>query len=156
MGVRPGNRAMIEQAVLSIVPDTPLGTWTPADSAVMYPAGVAQRLPAGSHLALELHYRKSTTPQTDLSGVALHFGGRPRRELRHRFLSCGSSTIDDNIEALAVTPRAPEAGAPIEIAARRADGSIEALAVVSRYEPAYPAPPTGSGKPAPTAQGDGD
>ena len=135
---RPGNRSIIEQAVLSIAPDTPLGTWTPADGAMVYPAGVAQRLPAGSGLTLELHYRKSTTPQTDQSGVAFHFGGRPKRELRHRSLSCGSSTIDRDIEALAVTPRATEAGAPIEIAARRADGSVEALAVVSRYEPAYP------------------
>lgn len=135
---RPGNRSIIEQVVLSIAPDTPLGTWTPADRAMVFPAGVAQRLPAGSRLALELHYRKSATPQTDQSGVALHFGARPRRELRHRFLSCGASTIDRDIEALAVTPRAPEAGASIEIAARRGDGSIEPLSVVSRYEPAYP------------------
>ena len=86
-----------------------------------------QRLPAGSRLVLELHYRKSATPQTDQSGVAFHFGGRPRRELRHRSLSCGASSIDRDIEALAVTPRASGAGASIEIAARRADGSIEAL-----------------------------
>jgi hypothetical protein len=135
---RPGNRSMIEQVVLSIAPDTPLGTWTPADRATEYPAGVAQRLPAGARVTLELHYRKSATPQTDQSGVAFHFGGRPRRELRHRSLSCGASTIDRDIEALAVTPRAVEAGASIEIAARLSDGGIEALAAVSRYEPAYP------------------
>ena len=135
---RPGNRSIIGQAVLSIDGDTPLGTWTPADSAMMYPPGVGQRLPAGARLTIELHYRKAATPQTDQSGVALHFGGRPRRELRHRSLSCGASTVDRDIEALAVTPRAPAAGASIEIAARRPDGSVEALAVVPRYEPAYP------------------
>jgi mono/diheme cytochrome c family protein len=134
----PGNRSIIEQAVLSIAPHTPLGTWTPGDPPMVYPAGVAQRLPAGARVALELHYRKSATPQTDRSGVAFNFGGKPRRELRHRRLPCLASTLDRDVEALALTPRAAEAGASIEIAARRADGSVEALAVVPRYEPAYP------------------
>ena len=97
-----------------------------------------QRLPAGSRIALELHYRKSTTPQTDQSGVAFQFGRRPRRELRHRSLACGATSIDRDIEALAVTPRASGAGASIEIVARRADGTVEPLASLSRYEPAYP------------------
>ena len=135
---RPGNRSIIEQAVVSIAPSTLIGTWTPGDGAVVYPAGVAQRLPAGSRLVLELHYRKSATPQTDRSGVAFHFGARPRHELRHRVLSCGTSEIDRDIEALAVTPRAPDAGASIEVVARHADGRVEALSVVPRYEPAYP------------------
>jgi len=39
---------------------------------------------------------------------------------------------------LAVAPRAAEAGASIEVAARHADGRVEPLAVVARYEPAYP------------------
>jgi hypothetical protein len=89
-------------------------------------------------VALELHYKKSSTPQTDQSGVAFQFGGRPRRELRHRSLGCGASVIDRDIEALAVTPRAAGAGASIEIVARRADGTVEPLCVLPRYEPAYP------------------
>ena len=135
---RPGNRSIIEQAVLSIAPSTLIGTWTAGDGAVAYPAGVGQRLPAGSRLVLELHYRKSAAPQTDRSGVAFHFGARPRHELRHRLLSCGTSSIDRDVEALAVTPRAPDAGASIEVVARHADGRVEPLAVVPRYEPAYP------------------
>ena len=43
-----------------------------------------------------------------------------------------------DIEVLAVTPRASGAGASIEIVARRADGTVEPLSVVPRYEPAYP------------------
>jgi hypothetical protein len=135
---RPGNRSIIEQAVVSIAPSTLIGTWTAGDGAVVYPPGVAERLPAGSRLVLELHYRRSAAPQTDRSGVALRFGAKPRHELRHRLLSCGTSSIDRDIEALAVTPRAPGAGASIEVVARRADGRVEPLAVVPRYEPAYP------------------
>ena len=135
---RPGNRSIVEQAVISIAPSTPIGTWTPPEHLVMYPSGVAQRLPAGSRLVLELHYRKSATAQTDQSGVAFYFGERPRRELEHRVLSCGASAIERDIDALAVAPRAAEAGASIEVTARHADGRVEPLAVVSRYEPAYP------------------
>ena len=135
---RPGNRSIIEQAVVAIAPATPIGTWTPPDNTVMYPPGVAQRLPAGSRLILELHYRKSATPQTDRSGVGIYFGERPRRELRHRLLSCGASTIDRDIDALSVAPRAAAAGASLEVVARHADGRVEPLAVVARYEPGYP------------------
>ena len=112
---RPGNRSIVEQAVISIAPATPIGTWTPPENGVMYPSGVAQRLPAGSRLVLELHYRKSATPQTDQSGVAFYFAERPRRELQHRVLSCGASAIDRDIDALAIAPRAAEAGASIEV-----------------------------------------
>lgn len=135
---RPGNRSIVEQAVLWILPSTFVGAWTPPEGRVAYPSGVAQRLPAGSRLALDLRYRKSATPQTDQSGVALHFGGRPRRELQHRSLDCRTSPIDRNVEAIAVTPRASEAGASIEVVARRPDGTVEPLVVVPRYEPGYP------------------
>ena len=144
--LRPGNRSILQQAVLWIVPapsgvegrSTLVGAWTPPDATVVYPSGIAQRLPAGSRLALELHYKKSTTPQTDQSGVALWFGARPSRELRHRSLACGATAIDRGIDALAVTPRAAEAGATVEIVARHPDGRIEPLSVVPRYEPSYP------------------
>jgi hypothetical protein len=134
----PGNRAIVEQAVVSIAPATLMGVWTPGEHATKYPAGVAQRLPAGSRLVLELHYRRSSAPETDRSAIALNFGPAPARELRHRSLDCGVSTVDREIEALAVTPKAAQAGAAIEMTARRPDGTVDALAVVPRYEPAYP------------------
>jgi hypothetical protein len=135
---RPGNRSLIEQAVLWIAPATRIGSWTPPEPEIAYPAGVAQRLPAGSRLRLELRYRKSATPQTDQSGVAFYFGARPSRELRHQSLRCGSNVMDRDIDALAVTPRLQAAGESIEIVARRPDRTVEALCVVRRYEPEYP------------------
>jgi hypothetical protein len=151
---KPGNRSIIEQAVLWIGQATPsrgtvsgngvstpaarIGSWTPPEAAIVYPSEVAQSLPAGSRLVLELRYRKSATPQTDQSAVALYFGSRPRRELRHRLLACGTSMIDRSVDALAVTPRASGAGESIEIVAQRPDRTVEALAVVPRYQPEYP------------------
>jgi hypothetical protein len=144
----PGNRSIVQQAVVWMMPAsstsrtaarrTFLGAWTPSEGEVVYPSGVAQRLPAGSRLAIDLHYRRSATPQIDRSGIRLRFGARPNRELRHRSLSCGASTMDRDVDALAVTPRAAEAGASLEVVARHADGSVEPLSVVPRYEPGYP------------------
>ncbi len=135
---RPGNRTILEQAIISSVPGTVLGTWTPPEGPLNYPSGVAYRLAAGSRLVLELHYRRSATPQTDHSALALYFGGRPKRELQHRELTCGVQALDRNIEVLAVTPRARAAGAAIEIVAARPDQTVEPLAVVRRYQPPYP------------------
>ena len=104
----------------------------------MFPRGVAQRLPAGSPVRLDVRYRKSASPERDRSGVALFFGDAPRRELRHRTLACGSTVLDRDVDAVAVTPRAPAAGEWIEVTARRPDGLIEPLCAVRRYEPAYP------------------
>lgn len=135
---RPGNRTILQQAVITSVPGTVLGTWTPPDGALAYPSGVAYRLAAGSRLVLELHYRRSATPQTDHSALALYFGRRPKRELQHRELTCGVQSLDRDIEVLAVTPRARAAGAAIEIVAARPDQTVEPLAVVPRYQPPYP------------------
>ena len=136
--LRPGNRSIIEQAVVSIAPATRLGTWTPPDGALMFPPAVAQRLPAGAHLILELHYRRSASPQTDRSSVALYFGARPRHQLQHRVLACGVSAIDRDIDALSIAPHAAEAGASVEAVARHADGSVEPLAAIARFQPSYP------------------
>jgi hypothetical protein len=134
---QPGNRSILERAEVFLAPGIPIGTWTAPDGVVIYAPGVAQRLPAGSRLILELHYRKSSTPQTDRSGVAFYFGERPRQEVYHRQLPCGVTTVDREMDVLAVAPRA-DGGESVEIVARHADGRVEPLVVVPRYAPAYP------------------
>jgi hypothetical protein len=135
---RPGNRPLIEQAVLWIAPTTLLDHWTPSDRRVIYRPGMGQRIPRGSHVTLEVHYRKSTTREMDRSGVALYFGDGPAHQVRHRSLACGATTIDHGVEVLSVTPRTASAGDSIEVVARDPDGGRRALVVVPRYLPEYP------------------
>jgi hypothetical protein len=136
--IRPGNQSIVEHAVLLAAPGSVLGTWTPSDGAILYPSGVASRLAAGARLILELRYKKSAARQTDQSGVALYFGRRPKRELKHQRFPCGAQSTGDDIDVLAVTPRASSAGASIEIVAARPDDTMEPLSVVRRYQPQYP------------------
>src|SRR5207244_5571269 len=105
---------------------------------ITYPPGMGQRISRGSHITLEVHYRKSTAREVDRSGVALYFGDGPARQVRHRSLRCGATTIDRDVDVLAVTPRTASAGDSIEIVARDREGASRALAVVPRYQPEYP------------------
>jgi hypothetical protein len=136
----PGRRAIVERATLAIAPGVHLGTWAPPDGAVLWQTGMAQRLPAGSRLTLEVRYRKSADPVAAPHRIALYFGRPPRRELEHRVFGCTSTTIDRNIDVLALEPAAAEAGESIEVVARRRDGSIEPLCIVPRFLPGYATP----------------
>ena len=135
---RPGNRALVEQALLSIAPDTPLGAWTPPEGIVALPKGVTLRLPPRSRVVLDVRYRKSATPQTDRSAVAFYFARQPGRALQYRSLRCGTTVIDRSVDALAMTPRLTSAGESLEIVAERPDHSVDPLCIIPRYEPAYP------------------
>lgn len=132
----PGNRAVVEQAVLSLGPSAPVGTWVPPEGAIMYPSGVGQRLPAGARLNVEVRYRKGAAVR-GASHVILYFGGAVRHALAGRSVSCGGTAIEQPIDVLSVRPQASEAGAPIEITAVNADGSIVPVCVVSNYQPGY-------------------
>ena len=135
---KPGNRALVEQAVLSIAPGIRLGEWTPPEGIVSFPEGVTLRLPPRARIVLDVRYRKSPVPQTDRSAVALYFAREPGRPVRSRSLGCGTTVMDRGIDALALTPRLASAGESMEIVATRPDGSVDPLCVIPRFEPAYP------------------
>jgi mono/diheme cytochrome c family protein len=136
--LRPGTASLLQQAEVTIEPDAPLGTWTPLDPRIEFPAGTAQRLPAGSRVVVALRYRKSVEPRRDRSSLVLRLGSRPRHELRHRSFECGSHRIERDVQVVAINPRAEAAGDSIEVVAYGRDGRVEPLSVVSRYLPAYP------------------
>ena len=136
--LQPGTASLLEQAEVTIEPDTLLGTWTPLDPRIQFPPGLAQRLPAASRLAVALRYRKSSEPRDDHSSLVLRVGSRPRHELRHRSFECGSHRVERDMQVVAINPRAQAAGDSIEVVAYGRDGVVEPLSVVSRYQPTYP------------------
>ncbi len=134
---RPGNRAAIEQAEISIVGGSVIGLWVPPETSTRLPAGIAQRLPAGSRISLRISYRKSRGPISDRSSVAFSLTAKPRRALRHQQLPCGSWKLPADIEALAIRPAASRSGVPVEVLARRPGGVVDALCVVRDYQLRY-------------------
>ena len=132
---RPGSAALVERAVVSIVGGNQIGTWTSGEPVIHYPAGVGQRIPAQSTLAVEIHYRKSTAREMLMSALDLYLGPRPQAELDHQALGCRQQTFPAAIEALAVTPSAVSAGDSIEVVARRPDASVQPLVVIPQFDP---------------------
>jgi hypothetical protein len=54
-----------------------LGSWTPWYGFVRLPAGVAYRLPAGSHVVAEIHYRGAKEPVVERGTLGLSVADRP-------------------------------------------------------------------------------
>jgi hypothetical protein len=133
----PDARALVEEAAVRVAPDAPLGSWTPFETTIVFPSGVAQRLTSRAHVTVDVRYRKSAVPQIDASALIFYLGPRPARELRHRSVACGGVEFDRPVDVLAVQPRTAGGGS-IEVVARNRDGAVEPLSVVSRYEPEYP------------------
>jgi hypothetical protein len=132
---RPRNAAVVQRVIFS-VGNAPIGSWVPGDAAVRYPAGVAQRLPAGGVVTAEVHYTKA--PESGMGGGVLTlYPGRAGAVPRMRTLACAATRIDRDVQAVAITPSAP-AGESIEILARRPDTTVEPLSVVLRSQPGYP------------------
>jgi hypothetical protein len=134
----PGNPAIVQRAMVSIVGGEPIGSWVPGEEMIRYPPGVAQRLPPGAALRVEVYYRKSTETTTPEGALSLFLGSRPQFALRHRTLGCEPNSLGDDTEILAVTPLASEADALIEVFAVRPDQSITPLVAVPHFSPGDP------------------
>ena len=132
----PGNPSLVEEVALRIADDASVGSWTPIEPPVLFPTGVAQSLPKNARLLLDIRYRKSSEPHTDLSRLTLYLGDRPLKPLHHQSVACGTESLPEAIDLLAIRPRAAGAGDSIEIVALEPDQAVEPVVVVPQYAPA--------------------
>jgi len=100
--VRPQNRAQIHHIIVYIVPEgksfpgilrgSPdglgggmLAAYVPGDLPVVYPEGLAKKIPKGARLLFEMHYTPNGVPVADRSGVGIKLAKGPvRHEVRTR------------------------------------------------------------------------
>jgi mono/diheme cytochrome c family protein len=93
--IRPGNRAVVHHVIAFLTgPETQfgwgraggrgvegrmdsLGGTAPGEQPVVFPAGVARLLKAGSHIVLQMHYTPNGTATTDRTSVGLIFSQGP-------------------------------------------------------------------------------
>jgi hypothetical protein len=130
---QPRQPSRVERAVLGVATDGRIASWLPPEGAVMFPDGVARRLPPHSTLTVDVSYRKAAAPVVGGGRVAVYFGAAPRHQLSHRSLACGTTIVDEAIDVLGIEPTASEAGAAIEALARRPDRSVEPLILIRRF-----------------------
>jgi hypothetical protein len=155
---RPGDRRVVRAAFFSVQETGQwVGSWTPWYGFVKLPANVAYRLPAGAHIAAEIHYRHTNERVVDRGRIGLFVdtgtAAKPvsdlvlavRRESvaptgakSVRFRADTVLTVDTTL--LALRPDLPPGVTSIEVAARRPDGGTNVLLFAKDIPDAWPTP----------------
>jgi mono/diheme cytochrome c family protein len=120
-----------------------LGTWVPGQRTVRLPGGAAQLLPAGSRVAVKIHYRGAGEAAKDQSAVGLYFSkSQPRKQAQEIAITDSdavipvgaeiqrvqsSLTLSAAAEAVAIRPLAHPLLVSLQATARRPDGTEEVL-----------------------------
>jgi len=120
-----------------------IGTWMPGQKTVALPGDVARLLPAGSRIAVRIHYRGAGEGSKDSSAVGLYFTKTPpRRQLQEIGIANSQSlipagaglyqvtaafTIKDDAEAFAIRPCVNPLVVSLQATAYRPDGTQEVL-----------------------------
>ena len=155
--IRPGSRRLVRAAFVSIVAPggSPVwaGAWTPWQSAVVRAEPAAFRVPRGSRLSIEVHYRGQEAPAIDRSSVGLFFAPEgPRRELTSLVLAPSGQLPPSATSARAVAPvprdvmlmggrlAAALDGVSVEVTARTPDGHVDVLVWIPKLRSEWPAP----------------
>lgn len=134
---RAAASAGLEQIVF-FVDGAQLGSWVPADGAVLYPSGVGRRVARRARVTAQRRYGTSAPDGTEAGTLLLHRGAKGLQPRFHQ-LPCNSTRLDRAVDALAIAPAAAGAGDFMEVIARRPDGSVEPLVGIPRFQPGYPA-----------------
>jgi hypothetical protein len=123
-----------------------LGTWMPGQKSVQLPDGIARLLPAGSRIFADIHYVNSGEAARDQSQIGLYFAkSPPRKQAREREVSIAWPalldvpdnhrmlgikqifTAEDDLEAIAIRPRAHPLIDSFQATAIRPDGTQEVM-----------------------------
>jgi hypothetical protein len=144
----PGDRRAVRAAVFTIQETGQwLGSWTPWYGFMSLPKGTAIRLPAGSHVAAEVHYRGTKERVTDQGDLGLFFATEPtpnlvsdlvleaRGEKAHAVTKLMAAT-----SILALRPETTLGVKSIEVSARKPDGGTAMLLFAKDLNPDWPTP----------------
>jgi len=147
----PGDRRVVRAAFFTVQETGQwLGSWTPWYGVVKLPAGAAYRLPAGSHIVAEVHYRGTNEQVVERGTLGVYFadqvtphavsdlvleakaegGGKLRAETR---------LISDTY-AWALRPEVPSGVQSIEVSARAPNGGTEVLLFAKDFPADWPTP----------------
>jgi hypothetical protein len=152
---KPGYRVF---GGFGVFPEGALGGWSPGKVPVAAPEGMAQFLPAGADILLQVHYHKSGKPETDSSSLGLYFAkGDVDKELRGKTLTppaegflevprlripagaknqevMGSLDIDEDVHLVGVTPHMHLLGKDFLLRAVRPNGTTRTLIKIDRWD----------------------
>jgi hypothetical protein len=135
----PSDRRVVRAAFFTVQETGQwIGSWTPWYGFAELPASVAFRLPAGSHIVAEIHYRAAKERVVERGTLGLFFADQPTPKsvsdliveakspvASGRFRAETRLTIDTNVVAL--RPDVSAGAKSIEVSARKPDGGTDVL-----------------------------
>ena len=147
----PGDRRVVRAAVFSVAATGQwLGSWTPWYGRTQLPDGAAVRLPAGSRIVAEIHYRGGTEPVVDRGELGLHFADRPTAPTSADLVLQPSSDtrgvmratvpVTSDMRIWALRPDIDGDVASLEVTARRPDGGTDILLYARDVSSRWPTP----------------
>ena len=136
----PGDRRVVRAAFFTIQETGQwIGSWTPWYGYMSLPKGTAYRLPAGSHIVAEIHYRGAQERVIDRGTLGLIFADQAAD-------SISDVTVDDktclaaDTYVVALRPQMQAGVKSIEVSARKPDGSTEILLFAKDIPADWPTP----------------
>jgi hypothetical protein len=148
----PGDRRVVRAAFFTVQETGQwLGSWTPWYGWVELPAGSSYRLPAGSHIVAEIHYRGTSEPVVERGTLGVYFADRAtphsvsdlvleaKGEGALKKLRAETRLAADTY-AWALRPEIPVGVKSIEVSARAPNGGTEILLFAKDFPPDWPTP----------------
>jgi hypothetical protein len=133
----PGNEGLVRRARVSLESGALLGVWLPDEDPAFFPPLLAERLPAGSAVILDVEYVEPAGPSQDRSAVGLYFASKAGAPVQHLTLRRGTKTLREDIRVVAITPTLETADQSVRVMATRPDQSIEPLIWIRNYDPRF-------------------
>jgi Cu/Ag efflux protein CusF/mono/diheme cytochrome c family protein len=140
---QPSDRRFVRFAVFTVRETGQwLASWTPWRGFADLPQGLAFRLPAGAHIAAEIHYYGATQPLTAHGALGLYFTTQPSsRPLADLILNAGAMTeLKADTTILALQPQLRAGVQSLEISARKPDGATQVLLFARDLPLEWPTP----------------
>ena len=138
---QPADRRFVHFAVFRVQETQQwLASWTPWHGFTDLPQGLAYRLPAGSHLAVEIHYYGATQPLTEHGSLGLYFAQQPSRRLLADHILEATTELQADTNILALQPQLRSGIQSIEVAARKPDGATQVLLFARDMPLEWPTP----------------
>jgi len=157
MEYKPGDRRVVHAVSFSIQETGQwLGSWTPWHSFVSLPEGLACKLPAGSHISVEIHYQGVGATSVNQGSLGLYFASEAsQRTLTSVELEAlptqsttpaasrkllASRTLEQDLNILSLQPQLLPGLQSIEVSARKPDGATQILLFARDIPPDWPTP----------------
>jgi hypothetical protein len=137
----PGDRQVVRAAFFTVQETGQwIGSWTPWYGFLSLPKGTAYRLPAGSHIMAEIHYRGVRERVVDHGTLGLFFADQPSLDLVSDIVLEPKTRLDADTYVVALLPEIHAGVKSIEVSARKPDGGTEVLLFAKDIPVDWPTP----------------